>query len=371
MKKYYDQIQEVWWRQKSSEVALWGNYSASMDLFREADMRKLRSCLESARQAADTKDTRARVDMMADLFHAVDLTWRSSRGVREAVNFIEIRNENDALQAERIITEMLAGQQALGDYRRRLVEEEAPEHLRKYAPLGWQMGVPWVVSGLIEYRVRNDQQARLRTYFSKTGAAYGEFATGRLIKELGQVADIRSVLEGENLIINPNLEKDGYDANGLHMYDWTHDERCPAAWYRWHPDRSTHFFSAEDAEARAGIAYGMRGENAYDCYQQILPAEPGDQFVITGRIKPHLVTGTAKALLTVLYWNEEKKWTEGSASYAIPVGIGNDRWYKLIGIVTVPEEARYIVIGLWARGFGDMGEDWVLFDDVRLIRVNK
>ena len=371
MKEYYNLIQEVWWRQESGEVSLWNNYSASLGLFREADMRQLRTYLENARQAADTENARARVDMVADLFHAVDLTWQSSRSAREAVDFIEVTSEEDALRAERTITEVLAGQQALQDHRQRLAEEEAPKHLQEYAPLRWQMDVPWVISALIDYRVRNNQQAQLRAYFTETGASYGEFATGRLLKELGQVADIRSVLAGENLIINPNLEKDGYEPNGLHMYDWTHDDRCPAAWYRWHPDRGTHFFAAEDAEAQGGIAYGIRGEKAHDCYHQILPAEPGDQFVITGRIKPHLVTGSAKALLTVLYWNEEKKWTEGSAAYTIPAGIENDRWYKLIGSVTVPEKARYIVVGLWGRNFGDMGQDWALFDDIHLIRINR
>ena len=369
MKRYYDRLQKVWWRQDSSEVALWGNYAAEMGLFREADMRRLRRYLAKARAAADTADTRARVDMVAELFHAVDLTWRNSRGAREATQFTEVENEKDALRAEKIITEMLEGQQQLKSHHQQLVDNEAPKYLQDYAGFRWQLDVPWVISELIDYRARNKQQVRLQEYFSDIGAKYGDFAVGRLAKELGRIDDITAVLEGENLIINPYLEKDGYEPNGLHMYDWTHDERCPAGWYRWHPERGAHFFAAEDEEARAGIAYGIKGENAYDCYQQILPAEPGDRFVVTGRIKPHFVSGSAKALVTIQYWNEDKKWTGAGTDSAIPAGIENDRWYKVMGCTTIPEEARYIVIGLWGRGFSDMGKDWALFDDIQAIKV--
>jgi hypothetical protein len=370
MKKYYNRIQEVWWRQSSSEVDLWKNYAAEMALFNEADMGRLRHYLQEADKEANTRQTRARVKLMSDLFYGVELTWQSSRGVREALSLTDIANKNDASRAEQLIGEVLAGLKAIKTYRQKLKDENAPDYLQAYAGFRWQFDVPWLVADLIRYRLENEQPLRLKRHFRQIGERYGDLATGSIARALSEIDNVQSLLDGENLIINPHLQKDGFQANGLTMFDWTQDDLCPAGWYRWHPDRRTHFFSQEDSRTRAGSAYGITGERAYDCYQQIVPAKPGDTFLIRARIKPHLITGSAKAFLNVKYWNKGKKWIPGESRFGIPAGMENDRWYAIIGSVTAPENARYVAIGLWGRGFGDKAQDWVLFDDIRVIKIN-
>gem|GEM_PF-5315371 len=369
MKRYYDRVQKVWWRQESGEVVLWGNHAASMDLFRAADMRRLRRCLDKARRAVVAPAARARLELVGGLFEAFDTVWRHSSSARAAVRLPTIAGERDAVRAERLLRDLLADESALRAYRDGLAAGDAPEWVQEYAPLRWELQAPWVVSALVEYRLAQNQPERLLEFCRTVAAGHEASATGWLLAAFGGVPDPRSLLDGANRVLNPRLERTGPEPNGLHMYDWTHDDRCPAAWYRWHPDRGTHFFAAEDADARAGIAYGIRGENGYDCYQQILPAAPGERYLVSARIKPHLVTGSATAELRIRYWDENRKWSPGAADYALPAGIANDRWVRLLGTFMVPADARYVVIGLWGAGFGDTGRDWALFDDVRLVRV--
>lgn len=372
MERYYNHMQEIWWRQTSSEVDLWGNHAGEFNLFTERDMRMMRNYLTLAARAARTEDTRARVGMVSDVFDAVYATWENSRGAREAVDFSRIGTDSEAERAEGVIIEMLEGQRALREYRGELVESDAAEYLVEYAGFSWELGVPWLVAKLIEYRLGSGQEEVLADYFRRIGEEYGEFATGYLGKVLGGAEDIRGVLEeGENMIINPWLESSGHEVNGLAMYDWAHDEHCPAGWYRWHPDRSLNFYSTEDPEAKSGIAYGIRGANAHDVYTQIHPAEPGEDYLVSARIKPSFGTGGARAHLAVHYWDSDRGWAGVARNFTIPSGVENDIWHRVVGVVTVPEDCRYIVIMLWGASFGDMGQDSVLFDDIRLIRINE
>ena len=378
MERYYNHIQEIWWRQPLSSVSLWGNYAGEFNLFKAEDMEKLQHYLSMAEKAADTLDTLARVKMISEVFDAVYTTWKHSRGVRESVKFTEVRNDQEALRAEKIINDIFEDQKSLEAYKLGIIERGMPQYLKffsngynEYDGFKWQMDVPWLFSALIDYRLANSQQEELQNFLTSTGEKFGGFAMGGMAKGLGAISDMKSLLtEGTNLVINPFLEKKGYEVNGLNMFDWVHDDLCPAGWYRWRPEQTQHFYSMDDKDARKNIAYGIKGDNAHACYLQVLPIEPGDKFILMAKTKLSLHSGAAKANVSIQYWKDRQQWIAGGSNYTLPSGIQNAKWHQIIGFEKVPEDARYVVIGLWGQNFSDVGhDDAVLFDDIRLIKV--
>ena len=212
MKEYYNLIQEVWWRQKSSEVALWGKTAAQFALFDGKDMRELRRCLDSAALASDTDDDRARVGMIADSFRAFELAWQLYQMNGQAESISPLSSEKDAETAQAIMEDMLRTDKALIAFREEAVLERQGMEVEQstWLPKYWTPPYSVFLPHIYRYFAAKDRLQELLPYLERLGAEYADFEAGRLAGSLAERIPAGDVRGG--LLFRATFDK-GLDAD--------------------------------------------------------------------------------------------------------------------------------------------------------------
>ncbi len=359
MRRYYDLLEAVWDRQNlrfdKDLINRWRGNVAQVGIYSSRDLVRLRNYLDRAARSADTSDDKARVEMMAQAFHQFDLTWRLYGSASKAYSLGSIDGEAKAAKAEKLVSEIMESQSRLTKYQADVISKHDYLTTAK-----GQVSISWLLNEISDYRRKAGSADASASFLSNLSDSYQDSEEGKLAAGL---AGLGAGTLGQNLVTNPRLQGSGFEVNGLSRVDWTHDDLCPAGWYRWRVENRKCFFTWKDAAG--GLFSGIKGPCTNEYYIHVLPVKPGQRLFVSTLVKPRILSGSARAALEIQYWNEEKWWTEkDSVSYNLGKGPAADRWYKLAGVVRVPDDARYMVVSLAALGFAET--DSVLFDDVRV-----
>ncbi len=136
-------------------------------------------------------------------------------------------------------------------------------------------------------------------------------------------------------------------------------EGLPKGWWTWQDEGSRGRFS-RDAEAACLTAM------ANGCFGQNVPVQPGETYAVRVRVRTE---GRSYAALGIGWKTAEERWSWAAhRSLAASGAADADGWREVVGLVTVPPEARYLVVMLGTRGQSrDADRAW--FDDAQLVKM--
>ena len=105
---------------------------------------------------------------------------------------------------------------------------------------------------------------------------------------------------------------------------------------------------------------------ANGCFGQNVPVQPGETYAVRVRVRTE---GRTYAALGIGWKTAEERWSWASLRSLAASGAGDaDGWREVVGLVTVPPEARYLVVMLATRG-QSRDADRVWFDDAQLVKM--
>jgi hypothetical protein len=372
MRRYYDLQEEAWCRQKVTDPDLfdqWRGNITQLDLFSPRDMQKQRDYLTKAAAAADTTADQARVDMMAKAFTQFDLSWRLYQEMKKASEVGRIDRARKAAAAEVIIASLFERHQELAEFQKTVVAPR-PE-LQYFLGDWWTPAYEWFIADLAGYLTRLKEPDRLRAVMERLSRDYPDLAGAQLAAAIGQA---RGLPSAGNLMINADLEPLGSTVNGLARDDWALDAACPAGWYRWPKDvRNDALFRRADSSGSDRQYTGLKGP--YHLYVQVAKVDPGKRYLVSFEAFPQLSAPGASGGTFIQYWQDKTNWLElndaeraagvkGGVTLSFNTGVENGRWHRMVGTLTVPPRAEYLVWQLVGRYLGR--DDYVLFRNLQL-----
>ncbi len=138
-------------------------------------------------------------------------------------------------------------------------------------------------------------------------------------------------------------------------------EGLPKGWWTWQ-DEGPHGRFSRDAEAACLTAM------ANGCFGQNVPVQPGETYAVRVRVRTE---GKSYAALGIGWKTAEERWSWAAhRSLAASGAAGADGWREVVGLVTVPPEARYLVVMLGTRG-QSRDADRVWFDDAQVVKMEE
>ncbi|MGI5816633.1 MAG: hypothetical protein ACOX9R_00900 [Armatimonadota bacterium] len=182
------------------------------------------------------------------------------------------------------------------------------------------------------------------------------FALGKL-EEAGD--------DAPNLLSNGDFSAETAEAADVEQADDWVQEGAPPGWSAWqHPDSEGAF--AWDRTVGHGAPGSVRMSGMSNgCVLQKAPVSPGERYAVVGWRK---IEGDGEATIRVRWQDPENRWHVPHLDVMIDAIGPGDQWVQMVGVVTVPEGAGFIVPLLSVHGQRG-ADDVTWYDDVTVLRL--